>query len=151
MKPAFQFMKELAKKYCNSWEWTGEQWITHFVKRNNSVISLRESQATSLARATFNRCIVTPLLLLFVYVQSVIGIATSYGLDDWGRVQVPVGSRIFSSPDRPDRLWGPPIRWVPGVKRPGREVDHSPPTSAKVKKMWIYTATPIRFHGVMLN
>jgi hypothetical protein len=24
----------------------------------------------------------------------------------------------------------------------GREVDHSPPTSAKVKKMWIYTSTP---------
>jgi hypothetical protein len=25
----------------------------------------------------------------------------------------------------------PPIQWVPGVKRPGREADHSPPTSAK--------------------
>jgi hypothetical protein len=30
----------------------------------------------------------------------------------------------------------------PGVKRPGREVNHSPPTSAEVKKMWIYTSTP---------
>jgi hypothetical protein len=30
----------------------------------------------------------------------------------------------------------------PGVKRPGREVDHSPPTTAEVKKMWIYTSTP---------
>jgi hypothetical protein len=28
-----------------------------------------------------------------------------------------------------------------GVKRPGREADHSPPTSAEVKKMWIYTST----------
>jgi hypothetical protein len=41
----------------------------------------------------------------------------------------------------------PPIQWVPGalsqgVKRPGREADHSPPTSAKVKKTWIYTSTP---------
>jgi hypothetical protein len=44
----------------------------------------------------------------------------------------------------------PPIQWVPGVKRPGREVDHSPPTSAEVKKMWIYTSTP-RLHGVVLN
>jgi hypothetical protein len=26
--------------------------------------------------------------------------------------------------------------------RPGREADHSPPTSAEVKKMWIYTSTP---------
>jgi hypothetical protein len=30
----------------------------------------------------------------------------------------------------------------PGVKRQGREADHSPPSSAKVKKMWIYTCTP---------
>jgi hypothetical protein len=41
----------------------------------------------------------------------------------------------------------PPIQWVPwtlspGVKRPGHEADHSPPTSAEVKKMWIYTSTP---------
>jgi hypothetical protein len=41
----------------------------------------------------------------------------------------------------------PPIRWVPGVlsqgvKRPGREADQSPPTSAEVKRMWIYTPTP---------
>jgi hypothetical protein len=39
----------------------------------------------------------------------------------------------------------PPIQWVPGalspgVKRPGREADQSPPTSAEVKKMWIYTS-----------
>jgi hypothetical protein len=30
----------------------------------------------------------------------------------------------------------------PGLKRPGREADHSPSTSAEVKKMWIYTSTP---------
>jgi hypothetical protein len=41
--------------------------------------------------------------------DSVIGIATSYGLDDRGvGVRVPVVSRIFSSPNRPDWLWGPP-------------------------------------------
>jgi hypothetical protein len=28
------------------------------------------------------------------------------------------------------------------VKWPGREADHSPPTSAEVKKMWIHTTTP---------
>jgi hypothetical protein len=37
------------------------------------------------------------------------GIATSYGLDKRGvGVQVPVGSRIFSSPCHPNRLCGPP-------------------------------------------
>jgi hypothetical protein len=36
----------------------------------------------------------------------------------------------------------PPIQWVPRVMRPGREADHSPPTSAEVKKTWLYTSTP---------
>jgi hypothetical protein len=41
----------------------------------------------------------------------------------------------------------PPIQWVPGalspgVKRPGREADHSPPSSAEVKNAWSYTSNP---------
>jgi hypothetical protein len=36
----------------------------------------------------------------------------------------------------------PPIKWVPGVKRPESEADHSPAINAEVKKMWIYTSTP---------
>jgi hypothetical protein len=83
------------------------------------------------------------------------GIATSYRLDDRGvGVRVPVGSRLSSSPDRSGRLWGPPnllSNGYPGVKRPGREVDHSPRTSAEVKKMWIFTSTPTRLHGVVLT
>jgi hypothetical protein len=45
-------------------------------------------------------------------------------------------------------FWAPcSIQWFPGalspgVKRLGREVDHSPPTTAEVKKMWIHTSTP---------
>jgi hypothetical protein len=40
-----------------------------------------------------------------------------------------------------------PIQLVPGalslgVKRPGREVDHSPPFSAEVKNAWNYNSTP---------
>jgi hypothetical protein len=31
----------------------------------------------------------------------------------------------------------------PGVKRQGREADQSTPTSAEVKKMWIYASTPL--------
>jgi hypothetical protein len=46
----------------------------------------------------------------------------------------------------------PPIQPVPGVKRPGREVDHSPPTSAEAKNTWIYISRPlIRPHGAVLN
>jgi hypothetical protein len=29
----------------------------------------------------------------------------------------------------------------PGVKRQGGEADHSPPASAEIKKMWIYTSS----------
>jgi hypothetical protein len=71
--------------------------------------------------------------------DSAVGIATGYGLDDRGvGVRVPVGSRIFSTSSRPAvGPTQPPIEWVPGlfprgVRRPGRESDHSP-TSAKVK------------------
>jgi hypothetical protein len=36
----------------------------------------------------------------------------------------------------------PPVEYVPGVKRQGREADHSPSTNVVVKKTWIYTFTP---------
>jgi hypothetical protein len=46
---------------------------------------------------------------VFITLDSVVIIATGYGLDDQGvGVRVPVGARIFTSPCRPDLLWGPP-------------------------------------------
>jgi hypothetical protein len=71
------------------------------------------------------------------------------------------GSEIFSSsPPRPDRLWGPSSllsKWVPGtvspgVKRPGREVNHSPASSAEVKEcVALYLHPSVRLHGVVLS
>jgi hypothetical protein len=70
-----------------------------------------------------------------------------------GRSSNPGGVKNFgfSTASRPAlRPTQPPIEWVPGalhpgVKRPGREADNSPPTSAEVKKTWIYTSTsPLR-------
>jgi hypothetical protein len=55
---------------------------------------------------------------------------------------------LFSTSSRPAlRHTHLPIQRVPGtlslvVMRPGREADHSPPTSAAIKKTWIYTSTP---------
>jgi hypothetical protein len=54
---------------------------------------------------------------------------------------------MFSSVQRPDRHLPPHIQWVsgnlyPGLKRPGREADHSPPTSAEIKITWSYVSTP---------
>ena len=63
---------------------------------------------------------------------------------------------FFFSPKRPDQFccprnllsngyWGT----FPGVKRPGRDADYSPPTIAEVKHEWSYTSTPcLCFHGV---
>jgi hypothetical protein len=49
------------------------------------------------------------------------------------------------------------IQWVPGavslgVKRPDREADHSPPSSAEIKEcVELYLYSPIRLHGVVLS
>jgi hypothetical protein len=64
----------------------------------------------------------------------------------WCGVRVPaVGWVFFSSPPSPDRLWGPPeprARAISlGVRRLGREADHSPPSSAEVKNsLFQYTS-----------
>jgi hypothetical protein len=78
-------------------------------------------------------------------------IATCYGLDDWG-VWVPspgmVKNFLFFMLSRLNLgSTQPPILWVLGSLSLGvrwlvHEADHSPPTGAEVKKMWIYTPTP---------
>jgi hypothetical protein len=74
-----------------------------------------------------------------------VGIALGDGLDYRGsRVQLPAGTGNFSLHHRVQNGLGPtqpPIQWVPavlslGVKRPGREADHSFPSSAEVKE-WV--------------
>jgi hypothetical protein len=86
--------------------------------------------------------------------DSSVGMALGYELDDRGsRVRFPAGAGNFSLHHRVQNGSGatqPPIQWVPedlslGVKRPGREADHSPPSSAEVKNAWSYISTsPIR-------
>jgi hypothetical protein len=61
------------------------------------------------------------------------------GFDSWqglGIFLFTTASRTALGPTQPS------IQWVPGtlslgVKQPGSEVDHSPPSSAKVKVVWI--------------
>jgi hypothetical protein len=83
--------------------------------------------------------------------ESEVCIATGYGLDEpggWSSSPGRVMNFLFSTSCRLALgTTQSPIQWVPGdlspgVKRPGREADHSPPIIAKVKKMWIYTSTP---------
>jgi hypothetical protein len=75
--------------------------------------------------------------------DSSVGIALRYGLDDRGS-----GVFLFTTAFRPALgLTQPPIQWVlgalsVGVKRQGRETDHSPPSSERSKNAWRYTSTP---------
>jgi hypothetical protein len=63
------------------------------------------------------------------------------GFDSRQGQQISTASRPIVGPTQPpiQRVLGP---LSPGVKWPGLESDHSPPTSAEVKKTWIYTSTP---------
>jgi hypothetical protein len=67
---------------------------------------------------------------------------TGYGLDDQGGwISTPsrVKNFLFCMSCRPAlRLTQPPIQWVPGVKRPGCEADHSPPTSISSAQGQLY-------------
>jgi hypothetical protein len=65
-------------------------------------------------------------------------------------------NRRVSSPKRPRRLRGPSSLlfieyWHPfqGIKRPGRDVDHTSPSSGEIKKEWSHTSShPIRLCGL---
>jgi hypothetical protein len=64
--------------------------------------------------------------------DSSVGIALDYGLNDRGsRVRLSAGAGNFSLYHLSNGYQGL-FPW--GVKRPGREADHSPPSSAEVKE-----------------
>jgi hypothetical protein len=71
------------------------------------------------------------------------GLTLGYGLDDWdSRVRFPAGAGNFSLHHCVQNSSGAqPASYpmgtrgsFPGVKRPGREADHSPPSSSEVKE-----------------
>jgi hypothetical protein len=74
-----------------------------------------------------------------VIAQSVQRWATGWlGLDSRGRLKISLFTTVSRMALGPTQ---PPIQWAPGdpslrVKRPGREADYSPPSSAEVKE-WV--------------
>jgi hypothetical protein len=140
-------------------------WILFCGPNNTQGMSLEiprrqtNPHSSSLSMKRCRKCLGFPGLFIFnvptrqdkraEIVQSVQRLATGWTTEEVG-VRVPVRTRIFSSPPHPDRFWGPPNLlsngyrglFFRGVKQPGREAEHSPPASAEVKKMWIYTSTP---------
>ena len=81
--------------------------------------------------------------------DSSVGIVIRYGLDGPG-IEALVGRRDFPHPSRPALgPTQPPVQWgtgsFPGVKRPGRGVDHTPPPCAEVKeRVELYLYSPSR-------
>jgi hypothetical protein len=74
--------------------------------RNSSKVGRKRDEITGGWRELF---IGDLHILCSLPIAQSVGIATGYGLDDREvRVRVPLVSRIFSSPRRPDRIWGPP-------------------------------------------
>jgi hypothetical protein len=62
----------------------------------------------------------------------------------WNSSPVRVKNLLFSTLSIPALgATQPTIQWVLGVNRQGREADHSSPTSAEIKKLWLYTYTPL--------
>jgi hypothetical protein len=89
------------------------------------------------------------IFMMFTVVQRdgiAFSIATGYGLDGPGCSQ---HGKIFLLSTEPKQAQGPtqpPVQWVPGtiskwVKQPGREADHSLPSS-RGQEWWSYTSTP---------
>jgi hypothetical protein len=75
-----------------------------------------------------------------------VGIATRYGMNGLGD-RIPGEGEIFRS--HPHRPLGPPSLLyngyrvsLPGVKRPGRGADYSPPLVLRLRKENSYTSTP---------
>jgi len=68
-------------------------------------------------------------------------------------VGFPAGAGNFSLHHRVQNGSGAhPASYPMGVKRPGREADHSPPSSAEVKKcVEVYVHSPIRLHVMVLG
>jgi hypothetical protein len=92
--------------------------------------------------------------------DSSVGIALGYGLDDRGVLGFDslrglgiflftTGSRTALGPTQPLIQWVLGVLSL-GVKQPGREADHSLPSSAEVKEcMELCLHAPIRLNGVL--
>jgi hypothetical protein len=80
-----------------------------------------------------------------------------YGLADRGSI-TSRGKRFYSPPYSSNRFWGPPSllynvtgALFSGVKRQGREADHSPPSSAEVKNVGVISSLSHMPWWVLLN
>jgi hypothetical protein len=133
------------RKYCGTCLRYWEKSRTPSVRIASDPVEIRTAHLPNNTKKHY--CLIRParcMLLLY-----------STGLFSW----TPVGARIFTSPRRPDRLWGPPSLLFngyggvlsQGVKRPGREANHSPRNQWRGQEnVGLYIHSAIRLHDVVL-
>jgi hypothetical protein len=72
----------------------------------------RKTLLEKVNKQSSKQTIIIIIIMIIIIIQnrdSAIGTETGYALDGPGvGVRVPVRAKVFSSPRRPDRLWGPP-------------------------------------------
>jgi len=79
--------------------------------------------------------------------DSSVGIATRYGLDGAGiesRFRARFSAAVQTGPGAHPASYTMGSGSLPGVKRPGRSVDHPPHLAPRLKKEYSYTSTPPR-------
>jgi hypothetical protein len=117
----------------------------------NSIFCIYEDKDLSHTPQSFWRWII---IIIFFFASGITERRQWYsaGLDDDGfESRQGLGIFLFTTASRP--AFGPtqpPIQWVTwalflGLKRPGRETDYWPPSSAEVKNAWSYTSTPPQY------
>jgi hypothetical protein len=80
-------------------------------------------------------------------------------LDTWGEILTAILAVDFTASRMSLGLTQPPIHWVPGaltlgVKRPGCEADHSPPSSAEIKEcveLYLHSPSTSSWRGAQLK
>jgi hypothetical protein len=122
-----------------------------------SVFSMREGRSTPKYNLISSQNYINCTRMYRSQDRSVVWLwATSWMIEF--RVTVRARNFFFTTASR--LTLGPtqsPIQWVPGalslgVKRPGREAGHSPPSSAEAMNVWSYISTPpISLHDVVLG
>jgi hypothetical protein len=151
-------------EWCNTrsiYEGLSKSFRTGRLEREMRMVQLSATTRSSIASLWVSLVSFTAITLCVKSRESSASIALGYRLEDRGsRVRFPAGLGIFLFTTASRTALGstqPPIQWVPGalslgVKRPGREADHSPPLVPRSKNAWNYTSTPsIPLHGVVLS
>jgi hypothetical protein len=86
--------------------------------------------------------------------DSLVSIATGYRLDGLG-IESRWGTRFFAhvqtGPGAHPASCTMGTGSFPGVKRPGCDADHPPPSSAEIKKDQGYTSTPLWAFGLVMG